>query len=235
MFGGFECATDSVINSTNYLFRDIKVLLNRYNNHFCPFAQSTKWPIFWLNGLCRTIPFFRLTKEEECYYCLECSTPHQVCISCFNTCEHNVPCLSSLRYRGSIFRAEEDRAIIVSVCHRHYYDCNCYATSDNRTVCVINYKGLEEKGERHFEHFLMSLGNQSHVHTSTSKENVSEISLSTEPCTVAVPVPALTENSPLVMTSVEQKIDCESVNAIHHNTYHKSLLDLSLVCMQLMV
>ena len=59
----------------------------------------------------------------------------------------------------------------------------------------------------------------SYIHTSTSKENVSEISLSTEPCTVAVPVPASTENSPLVMTSVEQKIDCESVNTIHHNTY----------------
>lgn len=150
---------------------------------------------------------FPAGEEGGVCYCLECSIPHHVCVNCFNTCEHNMPGLSSLRHWGSIVRAVEDRTVVVYIRDCHYHDCNCYTTSDSRIVCGSNYKGLEEKGEKTFCTILSALGNQSHVCTSTSKENVSEISLSNEPWTVALPEPGSTENSPLVMTSAEQMID----------------------------
>ena len=99
-------------------------------------------------------------EEGGMHYCLECSTPHQVCVNCFDTSEYNMPSLSSLRHWGSIVRAIEDRTVVVYIRDSHYHDCNCYTTSDSRTVCGSNYKGLEEKGERHFV--------QSYQHLATS-------------------------------------------------------------------
>ena len=41
---------------------------------------------------------FPAGEEGGVRYCLECSIPHHVCINCCNTCEHNMPGLSSLRH-----------------------------------------------------------------------------------------------------------------------------------------